>query len=63
MQEKIIKCPICKERVAVYDGRTTSDIIARCGKCRKRIIYRIQTGRTEIKNIPPRATSSGMRFI
>lgn len=61
-EPKAIYCPICKERVAKYDGRTTTDIVSRCGRCHKRIIYRVDTEEIEIKPIPPRTTSSGITY-
>lgn len=58
-----IFCPQCKGYVGAYDGRSTMNFIGRCGKCRKRVIYRIDTGETEVKNIPKRNCSSGVTFI
>lgn len=58
-----IRCPICGRYVGQYDGRSTTNYIARCNKCRKRVIYHIGTGETEVKNIPKRNCSSGMTFI
>lgn len=37
--------------------------ITRCNRCRKRVIYHIDTGETEIKDIPKRNCSSGMTFV
>lgn len=58
-----IFCPKCKGYVGTYDGRSTMNHIARCNKCRKRIVYHIDTGETEVKNIPKRNCSSGITFI
>ncbi len=58
-----IFCPQCKGRVGTYDGRSTMNHIARCNKCRKRVIYRIDNREIELKEIPKRNTSSGMTFI
>ena len=63
MKEKIIKFPKCKNIVGTWDGRSTSNFIARCSKCRKRVIFHIDTGETEVKDIPKRNCSSGMTFI
>lgn len=57
-----IHCPICGRYVGQYDGRSTINFIGRCGKCRKRVIYHIDTGETEVKDIPKRNCSSGMTF-
>lgn len=58
-----IFCPQCKGYVGTYDGRSTIDKIVKCEKCRKRVIYRIETGETEVKDIPKRNCSSGVTFI
>lgn len=59
---KTIYCPRCSRRVAEWDGRSTIDVVARCDKCRKRIVYRIASKKTEVKDIPPRNTASGVTF-
>lgn len=58
-----IFCPQCKGYVGTYDGRSTMSHIARCNKCRKRVVYHIDTGKTEVRDIPKRNCSSGMTFI
>ena len=55
-------CPRCKTRVATYDGRSTTDVVANCRKCKVRVIYRIGTQKIELKPIPPRDCSSGVTF-
>lgn len=57
-----ILCPRCHRKVGTYDGKSTIDKIITCRKCRKLVIYRVVTGETELKLIPPRACSSGMTF-
>lgn len=59
---KTIYCPSCGRRVATYDGRSTMNVVAKCKKCQKRIVYYADTGETELKSIPQRATGSGMTF-
>lgn len=61
-EPKIIYCPKCGRKVATWDGKSTINLIVHCKKCKKRIVYHVDTGNTEIKNIPPRTTSSGMTF-
>lgn len=61
-EPKTIYCPRCKRRVAQWNGKSTIDIISKCKKCNIRVIYRIETGITEKKEIPPRAQSSGINF-
>lgn len=63
MQEKKrIYCQRCHRAVATYDGRSTINVIANCKQCKKRVVYHVDTGETEIKPIPPRNCSSGMTF-
>lgn len=59
---KTIYCPRCGRKVTTWDGRSTINIVSNCKKCRKRVVYHVDTEKTEIKDIPPRNTSSGMRF-
>lgn len=61
MGESIL-CPRCHRKVGTYDGRSTIDKIITCRKCRKLVMYRVETKETELKDIPPRACSSGMTF-
>lgn len=61
-EKKKIFCPSCHRAVAIYDGKQTINPIAKCKKCKKLVVYNIDTGKTEIKEIPQRETSSGMRF-
>lgn len=58
-----IFCPQCNHKVGTYDGRSTSNYITRCNNCKKRVVYHIDTGKTEIKGIPKRNCSSGMTFV
>lgn len=61
-EPKIIYCPRCGRRVGQWDGRSSINVVAKCKKCMKRVVYHIDTKETEIKNIPPRQCSSGIRF-
>lgn len=61
-EAKTVYCPICGRRVGEYDGKSSMNLITRCRKCRKQIVYYIKTGETKVKPIPPRATSSGITF-
>ena len=61
-ESKTIYCPKCGCRVAEWDVRSTINVIATCRKCRKRVIFHVDEGKIEVKNIPPRVTSSGMTF-
>lgn len=60
---KIILCPLCKQKVGTYDGRSTINYITRCNRCRKRVIYHVDSREIEVKDIPKRNCSSRMTFI
>nr|DAG43246.1 MAG TPA: cysteine-rich protein [Bacteriophage sp.] len=61
---KTIYCPRCNRRVGEWDGRSTTNVIvSSCKKCRKRIVYHVDTGKTEVSKMPLRNTSSGMTFL
>lgn len=55
-------CPQCKNYVGMHDGRSTMNFIARRNKCKKHVVYHIDTGKTDVKDIPKRNCSSGMTF-
>ena len=61
-EPKTIYCPNCGRKVGMYDGRSTINFITNCRKCYKRVIYHVDTKKTEIKDIPPRNCSSGLTF-
>ena len=59
---KKIYCPKCGRKVATLDGRSTINISVKCKKCNKLVVYDVENEKAEIKEIPQRSTSSGMRF-
>ena len=61
-REKTIYCPICKQKVAKYDGHSAMNVIVNCKKCNMQVVYWVEEQKTKIRPIPPRNTSSGMRF-
>ena len=61
-EPKTIYCPKCGRKVATWDSRSTNNISVTCKKCNKLVVYNIENEKTEIKEIPKRTTSSGMRF-
>lgn len=61
-EPKTIYCPICGRKVAAWDGRSTNNISVKCKKCNKLVVYDVENEKTQIKEIPQRITSSGMRF-
>lgn len=58
----VLKCPMCKRYLGTYDGVSSIPFICDCRKCYKRIIYRPNAEEVVIKEIPARATSSGVTF-
>ena len=61
-EPKTIYCPKCGRKVATWDGRSTINISVKCKKCNKLVVYDVYSEKSEIKDIPQRETSSGMRF-
>ena len=61
-EPKTIYCPRCGRKVAVWDGRSSMNVSVNCKKCRKRVVYYVDTRTTELKKIVQRTTSSGMTF-
>lgn len=62
LEPKIIYCPKCGRKVCIWDRKSTIHPIAKCKKCNKLVVYRIDTGETEMKPIPKRNCSSGLTF-
>lgn len=61
-EPKNIYCPKCNTKVGVYDGKSSINVVTRCKKCNKRVVYYVETGETVVKPIPSRTTSSGMTY-
>lgn len=61
-EKKPIYCPLCNRKVATWNKKSKMDIISKCRKCNKRVIFRVESQEIEIKNIPPRSQSSGVNF-
>lgn len=59
---KTIYCPSCGRKALVYDGRATNNLSVKCKKCNKLVIFKPATMETELKPVPQRNCSSGMRF-
>jgi hypothetical protein len=59
MHSQFVYCPKCKRRVARYDGKSKINIIVECRKCRRLVLFHVDTGITENKRVPKRNTSSG----
>lgn len=60
---KDIICPSCGQKAGTWDGRSTTDRMVKCEKCRKSVIYRTATRETENRPLPKRNCSSGMAFV
>ena len=61
-EQKTIYCPKCGRKVATWDGWSTINILVKCKKCNKLVVYDVESKEVKIKAIPQRTTSSGMRF-
>ena len=61
-EPKTIYCPKCGRKVSAWDGRSANNISVKCKKCNKLVFYDVENEKVETKEIPQRATSSGMRF-
>ena len=61
-EKKAIYCPLCNRKVATWNPKIDMDIISKCRKCNKRVIFRVESEKIEIKDIPPRSQSSGVNF-
>lgn len=61
-EPKTIYCPECGRKVATWDGCSANNISVKCKKCNKLVVYDVENEKAEIKKIPQRTTSSGMRF-
>ena len=57
-----IYCPKCRRKVATWDGKSKINIQVKCNKCKKLVVYEIDSEKTIIKDLPKRNQSSGMRF-
>jgi transposase-like protein len=62
MQEMKIYCPRCKRKVGIWDGKSTLNVKTRCEKCKKTILFRVETKETEFVANNARKTSSGVTF-
>lgn len=62
-ESRAIICPRCLRKVGTYDGRSTVNHICRCRNCNKQIVYHVDSGEVEVKDIPKRNCSSGMTFL
>ena len=61
-EPKTIYCPKCGRKVATWDGHSANNISVKCKKCNKLVVYDVENEKAEIKEIPQRTTSGGMRF-
>ena len=57
-----IYCPLCHRKVCEHDGKGTLYIEKKCSNCNRLVVYKPDTKETITRKLPPRATSSGMRF-
>lgn len=60
---RTIICPKCGRKVGMYDGRSTINPERKCEKCKKVVVYDVETCKSTLKPLPGRMSASGMRFI
>ena len=58
-EPRTIYCPKCGRKVATWDGRSSINVATNCKLCKKRVVFYVDTMKTELKDIPIRAGSSG----
>ena len=61
-EPKTIYCPTCSRVVAHWDRKSSIDVVSQCRNCGKKIIYRVETGITEVKEKSQRKNSSGLNL-
>lgn len=61
-EKNTIYCPECKNKVATYDGKSRVNVLVKCKKCKKLVVYEVETGNIKITKVPQRQSSSGIRF-
>lgn len=59
---KTIYCPQCGRKVMTYDEKAKNIQRTACNKCNKLVIYKPSIDEVKLDKIPPRNTSSGMRY-
>ena len=57
-----IYCSECGRKVGTYDGKSKINKSIKCTKCKKIVLFNVDTGETTIKPIPSRTQASGKRF-
>lgn len=58
-----IYCPVCNRKVGLWDGKSSINLVSKCVKCQKLVVFMPKTKDVVSKPLPPRATSSGKTFI
>ena len=62
MKEITVYCPICKRKVGSHNEKSQINLIVKCKKCGKTVLYNVETKKTEITASRTRNTSSGVTF-
>ena len=62
MAEKIVYCPICKRKVATWDGKSKINVRKKCENCKRVVLFHVDSQKTEIIVTPKRQCSSGVTF-
>ena len=50
-EPKNIYCPLCGRKVSVWDGKRTINIVEKCYKCKKSIIFDVEKRKTKIRSM------------
>lgn len=58
-----IYCPKCNYKVATWNGKSSINIVSKCEKCKKLVVFMPETKNVVRKPLPERATSSGKTFF
>jgi hypothetical protein len=60
--EKIIYCPKCGRKAALYDGKSSMTMKIKCRNCSRLVVYDAIKDEVGQENMPERTTGSGLRF-
>ena len=61
-EPKTIYCPKCNTKVFCVNEKSKMDFYSKCKNCNKIVYYHAETEMVEIKRVPKRSQSSGVRF-
>lgn len=62
IEKEPIYCPMCYEKIGMWDGKASIEQRRCCHKCKSMIAFDPKTKKERIMPIPKRTCSSGMTF-